>query len=370
MNRFGMTALMLGALALSACGGAIEEESQGSEAEAQDVDETNQAIQLQYPLDGYMSVIENTTSAQSRSVGVIRNVNLSPGTSHATCGATFVSRKYAVTASHCVDNIDLNTENIVVEQITTTNLNTLAIIFSSSFISGNWPNWTQGAPLGAQDGYTVTSYNCRVRRRCHPSFGGSQNCPAGVGEVDIALLECPARATAVWATTTALSTVNSNVEAFWFHEIVNLTTAPSTTDQYWLHYGKLPPSSNRNDNWHYRVRHQVFPLQSTGRPQFLAPLLPYKDVQNSGAYTQMDMPICHGTSGSGVFRAGQNVLLGPAVSGGGSALTWTPPGGGTVQNLLCHRAELTTAGVGIASHVRSAITHAFVTGSPEVLANR
>jgi len=364
-----------GSLILIACGSVEEMEAGEDGFEEEVIGESSQALQRDYAFSDYYAVVTNTTSDQSKSTGAIRAVNIAPNTNHSSCGLTFVSKHYAVTAAHCVAHLADNAA-VEVETYTTSNLNTLSIIFGSSLVSGTWPNWTTGAPLTGNEGYTVTSLTCHVRRRCHSGLNKRTNCPSAVlsygdADVDIALLQCAGRSSNYYATTTAVDTVSPTkreVETWWFHEILALPKAINPNDPFWVHYGKAPSSSDRNDNFHYRVRHQLLPLRSTSRPRPFNTPVTYKDVSNVGAYTWSDAPLCHGTSGSGVFLKDQNVLVGPYVAG-------APTGGlnpstGLPYNLLCHDVDSTAAGQTLGAHVRAEVTHAFVTNAPEVLADR
>ncbi|HMJ11758.1 MAG TPA: trypsin-like serine protease [Polyangiaceae bacterium] len=351
-------------LAVPACG-ASGESSPSEEA----LGELGQAVQADFPFARYAEVItDNTNSPQSRSTGAIRAVNVDAFTPHANCGATFVSKHYAVTAAHCVDHLALNTQNVTIEEYRLQQMNWLQVFFVSE-VSGNWPNWTDSGDMTF--GYTAVPLSCRVKRRCDSTQGGVQNCPAGITpSIDIALLECPTRpGTSQYALTAATSDM-TDVETWWFHEVLNLPTHQQNT-QYWQHYGKYPPLSdpavpsspvNRADNWHYRVRHQLFALQSSTRPLSGQATANYRSVFAEATETWTDTPVCHGTSGAGAFARGSTLFYGPTVHASGML------DGGDVT--LCHPMDTAPAGTSLSSHVRGSITHTFVTNSPEVMADR
>ncbi len=340
-------AFLFGGLMLG-CGAAPYENYEGEDG----LGEQTAPIQLAYMFAGYHFYVTNTTSAQAKSTAAIRGTNADADTSHASCGATFVSKHFAVTAAHCVNQYALGV-NFKVEQFKTVNLNTNFISFTSSTVTGAWPNWTRGPELTGTEGWAKTVLLCHVDRRCHSTEGGVQSCPAGITpDVDIALIHCPDRTGTNFATTTTTSETGRQVETWWFHEILNLPTAASTNER-WVHYGNLPDI--RNDNFHYRIKHQLFPLLGSSRPD----LTPYKNVGSfNTTETGTDMPVCHGTSGSGTFFRGTNTFLGPVISGVFG------------QARLCEPAENTQPGVLISTHIKSSITNTFVVNSSEVIADR
>ncbi|HMJ11759.1 MAG TPA: trypsin-like serine protease [Polyangiaceae bacterium] len=361
ITRVATVLSMIGFVA--ACGSTVETLSEG------EIAEQTQAVQANFPALRYMEIItDNTNSPQSRSTGAVRTTNLDAFTPHVSCGATFVSKHYAVTAAHCVANLALNTQSVVVEEYKLQQMNWLQVFFVSE-VSGNWPNWTDSGDITF--GWSVVPQSCRVKRRCDASFGGVQNCPAGVGtDVDIALLECPGRpATSQYALTSSASDM-TDVETWWFHEVLNLPTHKENS-QYWEHYGKFPPPMNpadpaslrnRADNWHYRVRHQLFPLKSSTRPLPGGGTANYRSIVQEPKETWTDTPVCHGTSGSGSFARGSTLFYGPMVHASGMLEG--------EDMTLCHPMDTAPAGTSLSGHVRGSITHAFVTNSPEVMADR
>src|ERR1041385_4045696 len=93
---------------------------------------------------------EILTSGSSNIYGVIRAIG-------GSCGVTFISKHYAITASHCVAGLPASFE---IDHVLTPNLN-LSALASSETISGTFPNWVSGHTLTAADGFNQTAMtNC------------------------------------------------------------------------------------------------------------------------------------------------------------------------------------------------------------------
>src|SRR5690349_9464019 len=89
----------IAAIGLMACG-SVEEMEEASQDESQEevLGEDAQALQRDYAFSDYYAVVTNTNSAQSQSTAAIRATNTNATTNHASCGLTFVSKHYAITA--------------------------------------------------------------------------------------------------------------------------------------------------------------------------------------------------------------------------------------------------------------------------------
>lgn len=282
----------------------------------------------------------SSQSRKGKSTGVIRSTLTNVPI---TCGATFVSHRYAVTAAHCVDG-QAPDATFTIEQYNTTNLN-MSKLSASEVVgpypsaSDPFPNYTKTA-LTSSDGYVVTSYtNCKLKRRCNSSFGTPINCPLTGDDTgaDLALLDCANRAQSGlnWVPVQqSANTAGSQVEIWWFHELVNLATvggtgytpyAPYQPYFNWYHYGAYPTASTTNptsairaNNWHYNhpgITLQPLPLVS----KHSATNAPYKissaaDASDSKTLVDANVPVCHGTSGSGVMSTG-DVLVGVVSTG-------------------------------------------------------
>lgn len=245
-----------------------------------------------------------------------------------TCGVTFISPHYAVTAAHCVEskNIpDPPNNPLTVRQYDVTNANLLALN-SAALIKGTYPNY-QPLSTAMKDvpGYQSTALSCKLVSRCATSWlpSPAYNCDfAG----DIAMLYCGDRASsAPWLPVASSDPLVGPVEMYWFHELLSPIPldqppagSPTVDFDRYQHYTLLNATSSdklaaQKNNWHY-----------IGSPTNA--LLPLKSVPWSNGTprrrlnsTQTDLFGCHGTSGSGVLQrngSGELELLGPVSTGG------------------------------------------------------
>jgi hypothetical protein len=307
----------------------------------------------------------NATTAQALSTAAVRITGHDARTPYASCGVTFVSPHLAVTAAHCVDNFSF----MFVEEFDTRNLSMLKVVGPQSKITGTYPNWTPGPRLTAADGYTSNFLtNCSVARRC--KFAPF-NCPIAENP-DIALIRCNDRTRKTFATTTASDADGTRIETWWFHEIYDLPVNDDGTER-WTHYGLAPPKEVQPDgtritlgdqNFHYNYFHQLFPLNTIGRnvadlssgfPTVMTIPAQIRRHDTANKVSWGDLQVCHGTSGSGVFRAGTNVLLGPLIFGEGAR--------------LCQPSTQANA-TGNSAHTSASFTNSFVVNSPEIAADR
>jgi hypothetical protein len=270
-----------------------------------------------------------------------------------SCGVTFISQHFAVTAAHCVPNDKITIGGDSPTGLFVFNYNTdelgLRILLGepglqqkftdSTTVLGTFPNYTTKARLTGDDGYYSSGWFplCFARVRCSREFG-KDNCPASLRDqgtadadgvksgVDIALIECPYRTADQPHTTvqTGDESTGMAVEAHWSHEVLNL--ARTSTENIgpagnWANYGFY--NGNRENNWHYRGlnNNQFLPLVSRTFPDGITK---YKTIGAplfaGDTERRTDLFGCHGTSGSGVFPQNSDKLLGPAVNGTGG---WT-----------------------------------------------
>jgi len=275
---------------------------------------------------------------KAKSVGVIRpqgdNWPGAEGIREATCGATFISKHHAITAAHCVDSG--NVPNVLpsqaspfrVQQINTSALN-LTEAMDQTRITGTWPGYTRADPLTAAEGYNPITLTCFVEARCDSTTGfGRDACPPSFGSavVDIALINCPQRQATDYVKVAASDSGNAPIEVWWFHEVVNLnfgTAAPYQPVGNEEHYfNSVATAAGHSNNYHYRNdqgEHQPLPLVSWRNVNNAQ----YFSTGKGTTYTTANAPICHGTSGSGVFAAPvagnwndpDPRVLGPAIHG-------------------------------------------------------
>lgn len=229
------------------------------------------------------------------------------GTSlRATCGSTFVSRRHAITAAHCVSATDVPGDTRVVVELV--DVSPTVDWASTTHITGAFPAFrTQRVTRG----YRTTDLRCRVKVRCGEAFGPLA-CPLDDDTADIALLECDSELPADRAPVRVAARDDGKgpVQAFWFHEIYDITT-----EDLYRHYTLY---SEVDQNLHYfgDGRNQVFPLTSQPWPDGSSP----RRLGAIGSVVQTDLFGCHGTSGSGVFQENPKTheleLLGPVALGG------------------------------------------------------
>jgi hypothetical protein len=278
----------------------------------------------------------------------------------ATCGVTFISSHYAVTAAHCVDGTDLPSTSTMfpVEQIDVSATAWPTVQASEnetdSFLTG-FPGYTF-SQLSAAQGYKVTRYNqCHVVTRC--SYD-NVNCS---DTADVALIACNDRPW--WSPSIPVASSDDQqggVSMEWYHEVYSgmpLTQPPPPTttlgrllyihneDRY-AHYTVYPPVASGEldqyvwtQNFHYYGggKNQLLPLMAMDYREgdlFWNPRRLGKDpnLNNDPAYDVVwtDLYGCHGTSGSGVFQwvttDGTHYtpqLLGPVSSDTKQSGLWT-----------------------------------------------
>ncbi len=260
------------------------------------------------------------------------NPRIIPGTNigaRATCGVTFISPHYAITAAHCVsmnDIVDPKTKPVVVESYDIR-------LLSNSFplaVQGTFPNYTHDS-LRTFNGYRVKTYKqCYVMEMCVGTAAvPSYNCDLGV---DIALIKCLDRsAVAPFIDVAPMDSETGPVEMYWFHEVLDMPIAKPQDNLSLDHYEHYWFRENEPDNYHYHPNNDLLPLHST--PWNDVNKTPRTRIRRYGSGVQTDLFGCHGSSGSGVMQrtsAGTLQLLGPAMSAGNG---WRDPDTG--RSLLC-----------------------------------
>jgi hypothetical protein len=299
----------------------------------------------------------STTTRWAQSVGAMKLPSGSTAGVTFTCGVTFVSPHYAITAGHCVDGADTDGKpNFKVEQYNTTALN-ISKVQQQAQVSGSWPNWARGTTLSANDGYNVTTYNaCHVVRRCG-NFGINIDCPFG-GDVDVALIQCDDRPQSLnWTVAFTGEPMDGGigVEVWWFHELYNLASQPweengsqpaGNTAHYSTYDGTPGGQFGQLQNYHYsHAIQQLLPLRSLHWPGGTQ----YSKLFVSGAVQFTDVPPCHGMSGSGTFPRGSSGLVGPVALGAQS-----------LSNRLCVDMKLHGPGSQQMAYTRPEFTSAMV----------
>jgi hypothetical protein len=247
-----------------------------------------------------------------------------------TCGVTFISPHYAITAEHCVAtaNVAAN-EYFPVKTYDVTGTQDWYFYFSA-YLEGTWPNYEALVPAHELPGYVVHPYMCRAMARCGEAGTGCD------GNDDVALVYCPYRESdGAWLPVAGSDPGTGAVEMYWFHDLLDMPIdEPEDSDveahSRFTHYTQLDPS-NRGNNFHYldHPSAQLVPLVSLPWPNGT----PRQRLAAYPGWT--DLYGCHGTSGSGVLQrnvSGNLELLGPAANG-----SWGFDNGGVgwVDDRLC-----------------------------------
>jgi hypothetical protein len=249
-----------------------------------------------------------------------------------TCGVTFISPHYALTAAHCVN--DINVWDPRSQSFTVTSYDVSQIPWTTMKASFEVPK-TRGnffpyykRPL-LTTGYVTTSTECQVVRRC----GGGllaidYACPVSKGvDPDVALLHCGAREQSDFIPLAENDPQEGPVEMYWHQEVMNLPTekAPNAdlfdADRF-EHYAIIPwfnAAAHKENNFHYfdSPTNQILPLRAT--PWHNEHAMPRMRVKTWDTTVFTDLYGCQGTDGSGVLQRtseGKLELLGPVTTMG------------------------------------------------------
>jgi hypothetical protein len=243
-----------------------------------------------------------------------------------TCGATFISPHYAITAAHCASETlvpDTKNNLVHVTNYDITGAQDWHLLFLG-FLDGFYPDYVPWVSVDDVVGYESKGYDCSVVVRCGGGSWGTQidcNSPA-----DVAMLHCPDRADdGAWLEVAQSDPGVGPVEMYWFHEVLDMpmqgpgfTAEEQDRVKHYVEYN----GNDLGENYHYlRAKVTLMPLRS----------IPWEsgaERTRTGSGNWTDLYGCHGTSGSGVLQRNdkdQLELLGPVTQGN---MSWQP-------HLLC-----------------------------------
>jgi hypothetical protein len=234
-----------------------------------------------------------------------------------TCGATFISPSFALTAAHCVAS-DVSAPSV---HLYRPRDGLVQYVAAATVLSGTWPNLSH-PQLTADNGYQFDSYDCEIAVRCDDNWGPTLDCPYNIQGRDVAVLHCPeAPGTSYGFVDVASEQPALGTELFmaWKHEVYDLTASSVAPQDLTQHYvQRISPETNL----HYfgGDQNQLLPLRSrpwsSGEPR----------TMGSDGWT--DLMGCHGTSGSGLLARDEN--------GSGFQLWGIATSGLSLTARLCH----------------------------------
>jgi hypothetical protein len=247
-----------------------------------------------------------------------------------TCGLTFVSAHYAITAAHCIELGSVPDPANATFPVSTYDISGVSWdnLVAAQNLRGSFPAYSHKM-LTAADGYKQkTLTQCHVIHRCGSTWG-PYNCDM---EADVALIKCDDRSPfGPYMDVAESDDGQGDVEVRWYHEVFAVSrqrpTPPVHPDNpleqaiydalldKWDHYANHP--GGPESNYHYFATNQLMPLVSS--PWYVGDLVFPRRRLGPGTgfdstYMWTDLFGCHGTSGAGVTQigtSGRHELLGP-----------------------------------------------------------
>jgi hypothetical protein len=248
-----------------------------------------------------------------------------------TCGLTFVSAHYAITAAHCVPKESILDPARDMFPVSTYDISAVPwdTLVAAQRLRGWFPNYDH-TTLTAADGYKQSTLSqCHVIQRCGAAWGAYA---CGM-EADVALIKCDDRSPfGAYMDVAQSDDGRGAVDMHWYHEVYAVTTQRPTPPadpndplaqaiyeallDKWDHY--VNHAFGSEENYHYLASNQLMPLVSS--PWYEGDLvMPRTRVGSEGTMTWTDLFGCHGSSGSGITQigaSGRHELLGPALKNG------------------------------------------------------